>query len=159
RPDEREFTKIIAVHNSMTPLERRRPALIRDPSRLKRVSIGCGRPENQILEVLGKFDTMRRMMIALGDEPSLLSKIPGFNQVAQVRKLRGLDMTELFGDAFEAAADEDDEEDIPLSAPKAEVKREYFSDLARPPPPKKGNRSKQKNKKKQARKARKKNRR
>ena len=34
RPDEREFTKIIAVHDSMTPLERRRPALIRDASRL-----------------------------------------------------------------------------------------------------------------------------
>ncbi|MEO1334724.1 MAG: signal recognition particle receptor subunit alpha [Myxococcota bacterium] len=160
RPDEREFTKIIAVHNSMTPLERRRPALIRDPSRLARVSGGCGLPEAQVLEVLSKFDTMRRMMIALGDEPSLLSKIPGFNQVAQVRKLRGLDMTELFGDAFEAAIEDDDEEDIPLTgAPKSPTKREYFSDMARPPPPKKSDRAKQKNKKKQARKARKKNRR
>ena len=156
RPDEREFAKIIAVHDSMTPLERRRPALVRDPSRLARVGRGCGRPETQVLEVLGKFDTMRRMMIALGDEPSLLSKIPGFNQVAQVRKLRGLDMSELFGDAFQMP---EEEEDIPLSKPEAPTKREYFADMARPPPAKKNNRSKQKNKQKQARKARKRNRR
>ena len=159
RPDEREFGKIIAVHDSMTPLERRRPALVRDPSRLARVSRGCGRPDNQVLEVLGKFDTMRRMMIALGDEPSLLSKIPGFNQVAQVRKLRGLDMAELFGDAFQLP-EASEEEDIPLTPkPATSGRREYFSDMARPPPPKKGNKSKQKNKQKQARKARKKNRR
>ena len=56
RPDEREFGKIIAVHDSMTPLERRRPALLRDPSRLARVSRGCGRPDQQVLEVLGKFE-------------------------------------------------------------------------------------------------------
>jgi len=69
-------------------------------------------------------------------------------------------MTELFGDAFEAAIEDDDEEDIPLTgAPKSPTKREYFSDMARPPPPKKSDRAKQKNKKKQARKARKKNRR
>ena len=159
RPDEQEFTKIIAVHDSMTPLERRRPALVRDASRLQRVSRGCGRPDQQVLEVLGKFDTMRRMMIALGDEPSLLGKIPGFNQVAQVRKLRGLDMTELFGDAFQPEPEET-EDDIPLTPkPDGDGRREYFSDMARPPPPKKGNRAKQKNKQKQARKARKKNRR
>ena len=157
-PDEREFTKIIAVHDSMTPLERRRPALVRDASRLARVSRGCGRPDGQVLEVLGKFDTMRRMMIALGDEPSLLGKIPGFSQVAQVRKLRGLDLAELFGDAFQPEAADDD--DIPLT-PKAptERKREYFADMAKPPPSKKSNRTKQKNKQKQARKSRKRNRR
>ncbi len=159
RPDEQEFTKIIAVHDSMTPLERRRPALVRDPSRMVRISRGCGRSEQQVTEVLTKFDTMRRMMIALGDEPSLLSKIPGFNQLAQVRKLRGLDLGELFGDAFAPAAEEEDPDDIPLSKPKQAGKKEYFADMARPPPPKKANRAKQKNKQKQARKARKKNRR
>ncbi|MEQ9498903.1 MAG: signal recognition particle receptor subunit alpha [Deltaproteobacteria bacterium] len=160
-PDEREFTKIIAVHDSMTPLERRRPALLRDPSRMKRVCTGTGREEKQILEVLTKYDTMRRMMIALGDQPSLLTKIPGFDQLAQVRKLRGLDLAELFGDAFELPEEEPEEEPFDYSAKpeKADGKREYFATMAKPPPKKKIDKSKLKKKKKQAAKARKKNRR
>ncbi|MCB9646164.1 MAG: signal recognition particle protein [Deltaproteobacteria bacterium] len=161
RPDEREFTKIIAVHDSMTPLERRRPALLRDPGRLARVAKGTGRPEGQVLEVLTKFDTMRRMMIALGDQPSLLSKLPGFDQLAKVRQLRGLDLAELFGDAFQLPT-EPEIEDIPLDeipdTPKA--RREYFGNIAKvaggPKPPDK---DKAKRKKQAAKKARKKNRR
>lgn len=163
RPDEREFTKIIAVHDSMTPLERRRPALARDPRRLVRLAKGIGRTEAQVLEVLNKYDTMRRMMIALGDDPSLLERIPGLGQVAQVRKLRGLDLAELFGDAFAPAleaADEDEEEDDD-AAPSQPKKKEYFANLQKPggPGPKKTDRDKQKKKQKMAAKARKKNRR
>lgn len=159
-PDEREFTKIIAVHDSMTPLERRRPALLRDPSRMRRVSTGAGRDEKGILEVLTKFDTMRRMMIALGDQPSLLTKIPGFDQLAQVRKLRGLDLAELFGDAFELPPEEPDDEPEVEIAPKKPARREYFAGMSAPPTPsKKVDRNKSKRKKKQAQKARKKNRR
>lgn len=157
RPDEREFTKIIAVHDSMTPVERRRPALVREQTRLGRISRGCGRDEKQVLEVMAKFDTMRRMMIALGDQPSLLTKLPGFNQLAQVRKLRGLDLAELFGDAFELPPEEPDEdetfddgEDDPQKP-----RREYFSTWSKPPPPKKKDRKKEKKKKKMAQKARK----
>lgn len=164
RPDEREFTKIIAVHDSMTPLERRRPALARDKARLKRLATGIGRGEAQVLEVLNKYDTMRRMMIALGDDPSLLERIPGLGQVAQVRKLRGLDLAELFGDAFapalEGADEEEDEaeDEAPASGPK---RKEYFANLSKPggPGPKKTDRDKQKKKQKMAAKARKKNRR
>ncbi len=160
RPDEREFTKIISVHDSMTPLERRRPALLREPGRLARVATGAGRTEGQVMEVLGKFDTMRRMMIALGDQPSLLSKLPGFDQLAQVRKVRGLDLAELFGDAFELPA-EPVVEDIPLDQiPEPQRKRkEYFSGMAVAAPPKKSNKDKLRKKKQAAKRARKKNRR
>ncbi len=162
RPDEREFTKIIAVHDSMTPLERRRPALCRDPRRLARVTRGSGRPEDQILDVLTKYDTMRRMMIALGDEPSLLSRIPGINQLAQVRKLRGLDVAEIFGEAFdipEVPAQEEVPEPLTAVPPKAGSRREYFGHLRKAPEAKKTDRAKLKRKQKKARKARKKNRR
>ncbi|CAN0566860.1 unnamed protein product [Laminaria digitata] len=112
------------------------------------------------MEVLGKFDTMRRMMIALGDQPSLLSKLPGFDQLAQVRKVRGLDLAELFGDAFELPA-EPVVEDIPLDQiPEPERKRkEYFSGMAVAAPPKKSNKDKLRKKKQAAKRARKKNRR
>ncbi|MEO1229626.1 MAG: signal recognition particle receptor subunit alpha [Myxococcota bacterium] len=158
RPDERELAKIVAVHDSMTPAERRRPNLVRDPSRMARVGRGCGRGESQVREVLGKFDTMRRMMIQLGDQPSLLTKIPGFDQVAQVRKLRGLDLADLFGDAFEP---EPAEPEVSLEpkprAPKQEG--DYFAHLAPPPKAKNKDKGREKRKKQLQKKARKKNRR
>jgi signal recognition particle subunit SRP54 len=158
RPDERELKKIVAVHDSMTKEERRRPNLVRDPSRLERVGKGCGQDRKKVLEVLGKFDTMRRMMIQIGDEPSLLAKIPGFDQVAQVRKLRGLDLADLFGDAFEP---EPELEPEPSSASPADGarSREYFSNLAPPPKPKSKDKGREKRKKQLQKKARKKNRR
>ncbi len=159
-PDEREFTKIISVHDSMTPLERRRPALVREEGRLSRISSGAGRTPRQVLEVLNKFDTMRRMMIALGDQPSLLSQLPGFDQLAQVRKLRGLDLAELFGDAFELPPEpEPEEDDEPLISERSEPqKREYFAHLSKPPVQKKLDKGKLKKKKKAAKKAKRKNR-
>lgn len=161
RPDEREFTKIISVHDSMTPVERRRPALVREPGRLARVSRGSGRPEAQVMEVLGKYDTMRRMMIALGDQPSLLAKIPGFDQLAKVRKLRGLDLTELFGDAFDMVPEPGDEDDDILLSdiPDPTESRDYFSHIAKPPPPKREDKAKSKRKKQAQKKARRRNRR
>jgi len=160
QPDARELQKIVAVHDSMTPAERRRPALAREPSRLRRLGRGTGRGEPVVLEVLQKFDTMRRMMIALGDQPSLLAKIPGLDQVAQVRKLRGLDLEQIFGDAFaerDAPAESAPEPPPPPAAPR---KREYFAHWEKPKGTgKKGDRSKLKRKQKQAQKSRKKNRR
>lgn len=159
RPDERELHKIVAVHDSMTPAERRRPALAREPSRVRRLGRGTGRGEQQVIEVLNKFDMMRRMMIALGDQPSLLAKIPGFDQVAQVRKLRGLDLEQIFGDAFQDAEPEPEPEPEPAPTPHP-AKREYFANWSKPEAQKrKTDRDKAKRKQKQAQKSRKKNRR
>ena len=90
-----------------------------------------------------------------------MSKLPGFDQLAKVRQLRGLDLAELFGDAFQLPT-EPEIEDIPLDeipdTPKA--RREYFGNIAKvsggPKPPDK---DKAKRKKQAAKKARKKNRR
>lgn len=158
-PDERELSKIVAVHDSMTPQERRRPNLVRIPSRLERVGRGCGRGSRQVLEVLGKFDTMRRMMIQLGDQPSLLAKLPGFDQVAQVRKLRGLDLADIFGDAFEPEPEEAHEEEETLKQAPGGKSKEYFSHLSAPPKAKQKDKGREKRKKQLQKKARKKNRR
>lgn len=155
QPSEAELGRIVAVHNSMTPLERRRPALLKVPSRAARVANGAGVKAEQVEIVLQKFDAMRRMMIQLGEDPSMLARIPGFGQLAKVRKLRGLDLTDVFGDYFEAP--EDDVDLFATEAPATESKNKYFSDMPKP----KGAPSKARNKRKQkmARKARKKNRR
>ena len=164
-PDEKELTKIIAVHDSMTPKERRRPNLIRAQTRLKRVSLGCGRQPRDVLEVLKKFDMMRQMMITLSEQPSFLGKIPGLGQLAQVSKLRGKDLTEIFGDVI---SDEPEEQpSAPTIAPKAKVNRtsakkkdtsqDYFADWAPVAQNKPKSKSKEKRKKQKA--ARKKSRR
>lgn len=136
QPDEREFMKIEAVHDSMTPAERRRPALLREGNRVARVAKGVGRPAAQVVDVLNRYDTMRRMMIALGDQPSLLAKLPGFDQLAKVRKLRGMDLKELFGDMFEMPEEEEEEEEEDEAAPAAgapaKPKREYFAHMSKP---------------------------
>jgi signal recognition particle subunit SRP54 len=162
-PDEREFNKIEAVYYSMTPLERRRPALLRAGNRLVRVAKGSGRKEEQVLDVLNRFDTMRRMMITLGDEPSLLAKMPGFDQLAKVRKLRGMDMSELFGDMFDLPP-EPDENEFEVPPPSEEDRtKEYFSHMDNPKGislmAAKSSKSKTKKDKKSKKKARKKNRR
>ena len=102
------------------------------------------------------------MMIALGDQPSLLSKLPGFDQLAKVRQLRGLDLAELFGDAFELPK-EPEIEDIPLDQipDTPQQRREYFGGMTKAVPagPKPADKDKAKRKKQAAKKARKKNRR
>ena len=160
RPDEREFLKIEAVYHSMTPLERRRPAVMREGNRIARVSGGCGRSPEAVKDVLSRYDTMRRMMIALGDQPSLLTKIPGFDQLAQVRKARNLDLADLFGDLFEPEESEPEPEPEP-EVPATPQKREYFAHWAKPKSggAERKTKSKRKQQDKAKRKARKKNRR
>lgn len=159
KPDERELTKIVAVHDSMTPKERRRPNLIRVPSRLARVGRGCGRSEQQVIEVLAKYDMMRRMMIQLSESPSMLSSLPGFDQVAQVRKLRGLDLSEVFGQDFEEASEESTTSSSAQDpAVTRSQKSDYFSYLAEPPKQKAKGKGQNKRRKQLQKKARKKNR-
>ncbi len=159
QPDERELNKIVAVHDSMTPKERRRPNLIRVPSRLARVGRGCGHGEKHILQVLGKYDMMRRMMIQLGEQPSMLAQLPGFSQVAQVRKLRGMDLGELFGEdlASELVVEEASPAES-LSAPTPLKTNDYFAHLKDPPKDKTKSKGKDKRRKQLQKKSRKKNR-
>jgi len=114
--DDRELDRIKAVISSMTDDERRHPerfvvtsweeiveggkrkkkrSAFYDQSRLRRVARGSGRKENEVADLLNRFATMRQMMMQIGMSTGLLGKIPGFKQMAQLKKMAGLDVNQL----------------------------------------------------------------
>ncbi len=114
--DDKELVKIKAMISSMTAAERRHPELFVVTSwqeiveggklkkrkaadynleRVRRVAAGAGRKEHEVKELLHKFATMRTMMLQMGQQTGLLGKIPGFRQLAQMRKLAGIDVNQI----------------------------------------------------------------
>jgi signal recognition particle subunit SRP54 len=115
--DDRELTKIEAMISSMTREERTNPQVFVattwedfmstagksakrrradfDPGRVKRVSKGSGRTEQEVKELLQKFAQMRQMMVQLGASTGLMGKIPGFKQFSQMKKLANMDINAL----------------------------------------------------------------
>jgi len=115
--DDRELTKIEAMISSMTREERTNPQVFVattwedfmatsgrqakrrradfNPSRVKRVSKGSGRSEQEVKELLQKFAQMRQMMVQLGASTGLMGKIPGFKQFSQMKKLANMDINAL----------------------------------------------------------------
>jgi len=86
--DDKELVKIEAMVLSMTPKERKRPDLFeKEKSRRKRVAKGSGRSEQELTSLLQRFKMMRQMMGAVGQNPGLLGKMPGFSQMAQMAKM------------------------------------------------------------------------
>src|SRR5436190_1722553 len=66
-----------------------------DTGRVKRVSKGSGRSEQEVKELLQKFAQMRQMMVQLGASTGLMGKIPGFKQFSQMKKLANMDINAL----------------------------------------------------------------
>jgi len=95
-PDEKELTKIEAMFDSMTEKERARPDLL-DDGRMERVAKGSGRKKSEVKDLLQKFTMMRQVMGSIGANPGLLGRIPGFRQLGQLHKLKGLDLSTVFG--------------------------------------------------------------
>ncbi len=115
--DDRELTKIEAMISSMTTEERLNPQVFVattwedfmntsgksakrrradfDPGRVKRVSKGSGRTEQEVKELLQKFAQMRQMMVQLGASTGLMGKIPGMKQFGQMKKLANMDINAL----------------------------------------------------------------
>ena len=94
--DDKELGKIEAVYNSMTPKEREKPQLF-DESRIKRVALGSGRKPGEVKGILDRYGMMREMMKQIGAAPGLLGQLPGFKQLAQLRKMKGMDLSDVFG--------------------------------------------------------------
>jgi signal recognition particle subunit SRP54 len=90
--DERELVKIEAMISSFTKFERRDPnALIREPSRVARISKGAGVPAQAVSELVQRFLFMKQMMGSLGGMGgigNLLGNIPGMKQLGQIKNLR-----------------------------------------------------------------------
>src|SRR3989442_3008200 len=94
-PSDTELAKIENIFDSMTEAERLSPALIND-GRAKRISKGSGRPQKDVQEVLSKFTMMQKVMGSIGSNPGLLGNIPGFKQLGQLSKLKGMDLSQVF---------------------------------------------------------------
>src|SRR5207248_841287 len=56
---------------------------------------GSGREDQEVRELLAKFQTMRQMMGELGQQSGLLSKIPGFKTLGKMKQLANLDMSKI----------------------------------------------------------------
>jgi signal recognition particle subunit SRP54 len=95
-PDEKELGKIEALYDSMTEKERLSPSLI-DDSRAARIARGSGRTKKDVGELMGKYRMMQQVLGAVGQNPGLLGRIPGFKQLGQLAKMKNLDMGALFG--------------------------------------------------------------
>ncbi len=87
--DDKELVRVEAIIQSLTKFERRDPyALIREPSRVQRVSKGSGQPETQVQELVQKFLFMKQMMDGLGQNMGMMGKIPGMKNLAMAKNLR-----------------------------------------------------------------------
>ena len=95
-PDEKELAKIEAMYDSMT--EKERLASIADRRRPHAAHRqGSGRKKQEVQELLGKYQMMQQVMGAMGQNPGLLGRIPGFKQLGQLSKMKNMDLSQIFG--------------------------------------------------------------
>lgn len=59
--DDKKIAHIKAIIQSMTPRERKHPEILK-ASRRKRIAAGCGRPIQEVNQVMKQFDMMKQMM-------------------------------------------------------------------------------------------------
>ena len=120
--DDKELVRIQAIISSMTRQERtqpevfvvtswetitsgqgqqmrRRRAADYDDKRIKRVAKGAGHKEDDVKALLNKFAMMRQMMVQMGASTGLMGKIPGFKQLAQMKKMAGIDLSQIMNAA------------------------------------------------------------
>jgi signal recognition particle subunit SRP54 len=87
--DDKELVRIEAMIQSMTRFERDDPnVLVREPSRVKRISKGSGQPEQGVAELVQKFLFMQQMMGGMGQDLGFLGNIPGMKGLGLARNMR-----------------------------------------------------------------------
>src|ERR1700678_1271353 len=87
--DDRELVKVEAIIQSFTKSERKDVyALVREPSRAKRIAKGCGQPEAGVQELVQKFLFMKQMMGGLGSNLGFLGNVPGMKGLAMAKNMR-----------------------------------------------------------------------
>jgi signal recognition particle subunit SRP54 len=94
--DDSHLTRIVAMVDSMTAVERRRPDSITE-QRVRRIAKGSGRTEKDVRDLLKQYGAMRGVMKQIGDAPGLLARLPGVKQLMQLRKLQGKGMDDVLG--------------------------------------------------------------
>jgi len=87
--DEGELGRVEAIIQSMTRTEREDAhALVREPSRVRRIARGSGQTEQAVSELVQKFLFMRQMMGGMGQDLGFLGNIPGLKNLAMARNMR-----------------------------------------------------------------------
>ena len=99
--DDSHLTRIVAMVDSMTQVERHRPDSITE-GRIRRIARGSGRTEKDVRDLLKQYGAMRGVMKQIGDAPGLLARLPGVKQLMQLRKLQGKGMDDVLGADAEA---------------------------------------------------------
>ncbi len=96
--DESALTRIESMIQSMTPQERKNPDLIEQQKRrATRIARGSGTKEDEIIALVDRFKAMRKVMGALGSGTGgILSRLPGFKQISQLRQLKNMDLQGMF---------------------------------------------------------------
>lgn len=75
--DDREFVRLEAIIQSMTPLERKNPSLM-NASRKKRVAAGCGNTVQNVNKLLKQFEQTKKMMKQFSGMEKKMKKGGGF---------------------------------------------------------------------------------
>ena len=96
--DESQLTRVEAIIQSMTKRERRKPEVLSDASRLRRIAAGSGTTLKEVRELLQRFYGMRNVMKQVGKQPGLLGSLPGFKQLGMLKQLRGGQMGDMLGE-------------------------------------------------------------
>jgi len=63
--DDREIVRVEAIISSMTNHEREHPDCMNE-GRIARIALGSGQPRQKVVELMGRFKTMRQLMQGLG---------------------------------------------------------------------------------------------
>jgi len=75
--DDKEFARLEAIIQSMTPKERRNPSLI-NASRKKRIAAGSGTEVQSVNKLLKQFDQTKKMMKQFGAMEKKMKRGGGF---------------------------------------------------------------------------------
>jgi signal recognition particle subunit SRP54 len=87
--DDHELVRIEAIISSFTRFERSDPyALVREPSRVKRIAKGSGNEEKQVSDLVQKFLMMKQMIEGLGQNMGMMGKIPGMKGLGMAQAMK-----------------------------------------------------------------------
>lgn len=85
--DEKEFKRVEAIINSMTPTERRKPQIL-NAKRKKRVAVGSGTRVQDVNKLLRQYQKMRKMM--KGTQGKWLRRAMGGGDMGDLGNMGGL---------------------------------------------------------------------
>jgi len=104
--DEGQLGKVEAIILSMTKIERSKPELLSQGSRVRRIAKGSGTTLKDVSDLMNRFHGMRKMMKQVGKQPGLLGSLPGFKQLNMLKQLRGSNMEGMFDEMGDFGFDE-----------------------------------------------------